>query len=84
MTDTARLALLCFHGRALLAALPQCRCGALATRRLDVDDPHPLDAHVCDLHAGHPDHWPELPHAASARAVQAALDAPAGPAGPVG
>lgn len=75
MTDTARLALLCFHGRALLAALPRCRCGVLATRRLDVDD---LDAHACDLHAGHPDHWPELPHAASARAVQAALDAPAG------
>lgn len=84
MTDTARLALLHFHGRALLAALPRCRCGALATRRLDVDDPHPPGSPACDLHAGHPDHWPELPHAASARAVQAALDAPAGPGGPVG
>ena len=84
MTDTARLVLLCFHGRALLAALPRCRCGALATRQQDVDDPDAAGSPACDLHAGHPDHWPELPHAASARAVQAALDAPAGPGGPVG
>lgn len=74
MTDTARLALLCFHARALLAALPRCRCGALATRQLRLDDTDTADPPVCDLHAGHPDHWRELPHAASARAVQAALD----------
>lgn len=84
MTDTARLALLCFHGRALLAALPRCRCGALATRRLDIEVTDPPGSPACDMHAGLLSHWPELPHAAAARAFQATLDAPAGPGGPVG